>query len=203
MLTRWSVGRVALAQRDPSEAEVVATRPTTRCRSALGIRRWGDGSGAGPRAGGSAGSPFLDRPRHTPEWCSGRDVPFSFAAMWMGRPLLIGLGREHPPEIVGRELQRFAVDVGETGPFRQAGEQLPDAVGDDLQPVVRDALDRVRQRRAEGALIGIYAGEPGGRPRRSARSSRLSRGLRWLRSRLGGLGRRVPQRLSASPAGLR
>lgn len=55
-----------------------------------------------------------------------------------------------------------AVDVDDAGSAGQVGEKLADAVGwDDLQAVVGDALEQVRQRRSEGPFVAVVAAQQG------------------------------------------
>jgi hypothetical protein len=54
------------------------------------------------------------------------------------------------------EPQRGAVDIGDVRLSGQVGEEFADPVGwDDLQAVVGDALEQVRQRRAEEPLVAV------------------------------------------------
>lgn len=70
------------------------------------------------------------------------------------------LGREDSAEVVRREPHRCPVDVDDAGPQHVVGEELADPVGgDDLQPVLRGALEQVGQRWAEGPLVAVIPGQ--------------------------------------------
>lgn len=132
MLTWRSVGAVAPAQGDLSETEVVAELLP------LGVGR------LAVFFAGPLGSALVDELAVVADHLLGIDGDIPLGGIQVevaeelrgdvdGQSAVDGLGGEDSPEVVGRELQRGAVGIGDLGPFRQAGEQFADAVGrDDL-----------------------------------------------------------------------
>ncbi|GHA77480.1 hypothetical protein GCM10010345_93890 [Streptomyces canarius] len=70
-----------------------------------------------------------------------------------------GLGREHPPEVVGCDAQRFAGLVAQPHPFQGLAKQAGDrVVAHDLCLPVVAVLEEVRQQRPGDAFVVVVSG---------------------------------------------
>ena len=70
-----------------------------------------------------------------------------------------GVGREEPPEVVGREFQRPVRGVGEPGDGQDVEEELAQR-GAGYRPLLwaARALEQERHRRAPGPFVGVVGG---------------------------------------------